>query len=141
MKILAAIVFGLLVASGHAALAATACPPQPPVVDASDGKDLALCVDGSAGPVNRVTLELIGQGWNAQGKPAPVTQSIPIDAAPAGEIIPDGTRYTVSVPASLRGDGSARLQAHGPGGSSEVAQPGVTFPAWPAPVPPVLAVP
>lgn len=106
-----------------------ACPTQPSTVDLRGGTGRLCVISTPTAPVTGVTLKLVSATGSA---------TVPIDAAPAGQTIADGTVYTVTVPASLRGDGTAELQATGPGGASEVARPVVRFRDFDAATAPVL---
>ena len=106
-----------------------ACPAQAPTVDASSGS-ARICVPATAdAPIDRVDVTFTAGGTSRALNFGP----------PSGQpTFASDFTFSVSIPAELRGPGSASLTSTGPGGDSEVASVAVIFRGYDRPAAPVL---
>jgi hypothetical protein len=120
--------------------ALAACPPQQPGPINLTGGRVSICIPSTPDePANRITASATGKSWGPDGKVIDVVNTIQVDAAPAGEIYPDGTKKTITIPSTLRDSGNITVQAHGPGGDSGVGVVLATFPSVGKPTTPTVS--
>jgi len=117
---------------GYTSTAGAACPMQSGSVTVPATGSLQLCVPAStAAPITTVNIT-----WKLGSVSRPVSFGPP---GGASQFSADFT-FAVTVPDDMRGGtGSAQLTSTGPGGTSGVASPAVTFPGFDRPAAPVLS--